>query len=93
MSLSATIKAIRLRRGWSQRQLGKRMGVPRTYCSKCETGKTTPTLGSLRRIAAGLEVSVAELLSGTQQRRDDQVRDLISDPFLSQIIPHMSMFE
>jgi len=80
---------IRLRRGWSQQQLAARMRVPRTHCSKCETGKTSPTLRSLRRIADALNVTVSELLSGTERTRQDEVRSLVSDAFLAEFLPFL----
>src|SRR6185503_900481 len=50
--------------GLSQRQLAGRMAVPRTYVSKIENEKATPTLSSLERLARALEVTVPDLLSG-----------------------------
>ena len=87
VGLAATIKAIRLRKGFSQRELATRLGVPRTYCSKCETGRTTPTLHSLERLARGLEVTVSELLGGVENRRADLVRELVADPYIAEMLP------
>ena len=64
LNLAASIRAMRLRNGLSQRQLAGRMSVPRTYVSKIENEKATPTLSSLERLARALEVSVPDLLSG-----------------------------
>ena len=69
------------------------MGVPRTYASKVECGKTSPTLRSLRRIAAGLEVSVSELLSGREQKRDDEIRELVADPYVAEMLPFTSKLD
>jgi len=54
------------------------MGTPRTYVSKIENQKATPTLKSLERVARGLGVSVTELLSGGERARQDHVGDFLS---------------
>ena len=64
LNLATSIRSLRLRNGLSQRQLAGRMGVPRTYVSKIENEKATPTLSSLERLARALEVTVPDLLSG-----------------------------
>src|SRR5438132_3623809 len=58
MQVAGAIRALRLRGGMSQRQLALRMNVPRTYVSKLENDKATPTLSSLDRLARALEVGV-----------------------------------
>src|SRR5260370_7841319 len=47
LNLAASIRAMRLRNGLSQRQLAGRMSVPRTYVSKLKNHKPTPPLPSL----------------------------------------------
>src|SRR5580698_5811682 len=51
LNLATSIRSLRLRGGLSQRQLAGRMSVPRTYVSKIENEKATPTLSSLERLA------------------------------------------
>ena len=53
VQVAQAIRSLRLRGGLSQRQLALRMGVPRTYVSKIENEKATPTLSSLARLADG----------------------------------------
>ncbi len=72
LNLATSIRSLRLRNGLSQRQLAGRMSVPRTYVSKIENEKATPTLSSLERLARALEVSVPELLSGGETSRQDE---------------------
>ena len=52
----------RLRAGLSQPQLGRLLGVPRTYVSKLENGKATPTVASLIKVAEGLGTTVGKVL-------------------------------
>ena len=58
LQLASSIRSLRLRIGLSQRQLAMRMNVPRTYVSKIENEKATPTLSSLERLARALEVTI-----------------------------------
>ncbi len=79
-----------LRNGLSQRQLALRMSVPRTYVSKIENEKATPTLSSLERLAKALEVSVPDLLSGGERNRQEEVRELMEDQFVAEVLPYLS---
>src|SRR6266446_8243657 len=86
LNLAASIRAIRLRNGLSQRQLAGRMSVPRTYVSKIENEKATPTLSSLERLARALEVSVPDVLRECGQSREEDVRTLLADPFIMELM-------
>lgn len=90
LNLAASIRSLRLRNGLSQRQLATRMAVPRTYVSKIENEKATPTLSSLERLARALEVTVPDLLSGGERNRQEEVRELMQDQFIAEILPFVS---
>ena len=90
LNLAHSIRSLRLRNGMSQRQLALRMAVPRTYVSKIENEKATPTLSSLERLARALEVSVPMLLSGGERNRQEEVRELMEDSFVSEVMPYLS---
>ncbi|MGA9355946.1 MAG: helix-turn-helix transcriptional regulator [Terriglobales bacterium] len=90
LHLAQSIRALRLRNGMSQRQLALRMSVPRTYVSKIENEKATPTLSSLERLARALEVSVPNLLSGGERSRQEEVRELMEDQFVADVLPFVS---
>jgi transcriptional regulator with XRE-family HTH domain len=90
LHLASSIRSMRLRNGLSQRQLALRMSVPRTYVSKIENEKATPTLSSLERLARALEVTVPDLLSGGERNRQDEVRDLMQDQFIAEMLPFVS---
>jgi transcriptional regulator with XRE-family HTH domain len=87
LKIALSIRTLRQRSGLSQRQLALRMQVPRTYVSKIENEKATPTLSSLERLAKALEVTLPDLLTGGQPSREEQLRDLTSDPFLAELLP------
>jgi transcriptional regulator with XRE-family HTH domain len=87
LNLASSIRTLRLRSGLSQRQLAGRMSVPRTYVSKIENEKATPTLSSLERLARALEVTVPDLLSGGERNRQEEIRDLVKDQFIADLVP------
>src|ERR1039458_2566474 len=80
VQVATAIRSLRLRAGLSQRQLALRMGVPRTYVSKIENEKATPTLSSLGRLAAALEVSIPDLLRECGPSREDEINELLAEP-------------
>lgn len=90
LNLATSIRSLRLRNGLSQRQLATRMSVPRTYVSKVENEKATPTLSSLTRLARALEVTVPDLLSGSERNRQEEIRELIEDQFIAELLPFVS---
>jgi transcriptional regulator with XRE-family HTH domain len=93
LQIALAIRSLRLRSGLSQRQLALRMQVPRTYVSKIENDKATPTLSSLERLAKALEVTVPELLNGGTPSREQLMRELLADEFITQLLPFVSKLD
>jgi len=87
LQIAQAIRSLRQRAGLSQRQLAMRMQVPRTYVSKIENEKATPTLSSLERLANALQVKLPDLLMGGQPSREEQMRELMGDSFLAELMP------
>jgi transcriptional regulator with XRE-family HTH domain len=86
VQVAQAIRNLRLQHGLSQRQLALRMGVPRTYVSKIENEKATPTLSSLARLADALTVSVPDLLTAAcSPSRQAEIDDLLGDPFIAEM--------
>src|SRR5437588_12528578 len=90
LQLASSIRSLRHRNGLSQRQLALRMSVPRTYVSKIENEKATPTLSSLERLARALEVTVPDLLNGGERTRQEEIRELVEDNFIAEMLPFLS---
>src|SRR5260221_9718881 len=90
LQVASAIRMLRQKAGLSQRQLALRMSVPRTYVSKIENEKAMPTLSSLQRLATALEASRADLLKGSCRNRQEEVRELMEDPFVSEMLPFVS---
>jgi len=93
LQIAAAIRMLRQKSGLSQRQLALRMQVPRTYVSKIENEKAVPTLSSLQRLATALEVGVADLLKGTNRTLEDEIGDLVQDPFISEVMPFLAKLD
>src|SRR5437868_8488667 len=90
LQVAYAIRSLRHRFGLSQRQLALRMQVPRTYVSKIENEKATPTLSSLERLARALEVNISDLLTGTGATREDEIQELMKDEFIAELVPFVS---
>jgi transcriptional regulator with XRE-family HTH domain len=93
VQVARAVKDLRRTNGLSQRELAGRMGVPRTYISKIENEKATPTLGSLDRLAAALGVHVCVLLRDEHTRQQEEASVLMSDAFLSELLPFMRQLD
>jgi transcriptional regulator with XRE-family HTH domain len=89
IQIALAIRSLRRRSGLSQRQLAGRMQVPRTYVSKIENEKATPTLSSLLRLATALEVTIPDLLRGDGRAREDEIAALAGDPFIAEVAPYI----
>jgi transcriptional regulator with XRE-family HTH domain len=61
MSLGQRIKALRAERALQQRQLAEKAGLTPSLVSQIESGRLTPSLHTLGKIAAALGVSIASL--------------------------------
>jgi CheY-like chemotaxis protein/DNA-binding Xre family transcriptional regulator len=59
--IGSWIRSHRSERGLSQEELAQRAGLHRTYISDLERGARNPTLDSLDRLAAALDISIASL--------------------------------
>ncbi len=56
-----TVKELRRRRGWNQRDLAKASGVGQDTISSMESGRHEPRPSTLRKIAGALGVEIEEL--------------------------------
>jgi transcriptional regulator with XRE-family HTH domain len=93
LQVARAVRDLRLERNLSQRQLAGRMGVPRTYISKIENGKATPTLSSLERLANALEVDICKLVNDARSRRNEETANIFADPFLAEIAPYVALMD
>ena len=59
---SENVMALRRKQGWSQEELGSRLGVSRQTVSKWESGQTTPELEKLVAMAELFQISIDRLV-------------------------------
>jgi DNA-binding XRE family transcriptional regulator len=63
-----SLASFRLQKGWSQKQLAERAQTSQPYIARLENGGVDPQVGTLRRIAVALGVSVATLIEALPER-------------------------
>jgi len=92
------VKALREAMGLSLRDLAERSGVSAPMLSQVERGETSPTLASATKIAAGLELTLSQLLrldeggnvfviradQRRRQRRDGHTLEQLTPPLPGQ---------
>jgi len=69
MALGQRIKALRTERALQQRQLAEKAGLTPSLLSQIESGRLTPSLHTLGKLAGGLGVSIASLFEATPNGR------------------------
>jgi transcriptional regulator with XRE-family HTH domain len=68
-TLGARIKALRSERSLQQRQLAEKAGLTPSMVSQIESGRLTPSLPTLGKLAAALGVPIASLFESTPHGR------------------------
>lgn len=61
MNIAAKLLSLRSSKGFSQGDVEKRTGLLRCYLSRVENGHTIPSLETLERLAAALEIEMYQL--------------------------------
>jgi transcriptional regulator with XRE-family HTH domain len=56
--------------GLTQEQLSLRTELHQRWISNVETGKRNPSYASIRRLAAGLDITASELIASAEQVED-----------------------
>lgn len=62
IKLGKNLKRIRAKKGISQGDIARSLGVSRGYVSNIENGKTNPTLATIVRLAKAVGVSSDQLI-------------------------------
>jgi transcriptional regulator with XRE-family HTH domain len=62
--LGATVRALRLKRGWSQDVFADKTGLHRAHVGEIERGESNVTLQTLKTIADTLGCRIADLVKG-----------------------------
>lgn len=70
-ALGLAVKARREELKLTQEQLANDTKLHQRWISNIETGKRNPSYASLRRLAAGLDLTTSELIAQGEQIEDD----------------------
>ena len=70
MNIGATIRTYRLQKGMSQGDIEKRTGLLRCYLSRVEKGHTVPSLDTLQKIAASLDLELSQFFAEQKVGKD-----------------------
>jgi transcriptional regulator with XRE-family HTH domain len=60
--LGANVRALRLKKGWSQDVLADKSGLHRAHLGEVERGESNVTIQTLKILAATLEVRIVDLM-------------------------------
>ena len=60
--LGQNLKRIRIEKGISQGDIVRKLGMPKSFVSNIENGKTNPTLATIAKLAKALGVKIEELI-------------------------------
>jgi transcriptional regulator with XRE-family HTH domain len=85
--IGTTIRAQRLQKGLSQGDIERKTGLLRCYLSRVENGHTVPSLETLSKIAAALDVPITHFFAENPLDRQLNAQKLSDDElrFLNQI--------
>jgi transcriptional regulator with XRE-family HTH domain len=63
LDIGASLKAVRKLKGLSQRELAKRAGVTNSTISMIEKNSVSPSVSSLKKVLAGIPISLVDFFS------------------------------
>ena len=69
VALGRAVRELRHERGWTLEDLAAEAGLHWTYVGGIERGERNPSWENVVKLAAGLQVSVAELATRAERRR------------------------
>ncbi|MBO8128787.1 MAG: repressor LexA [Peptococcaceae bacterium] len=81
MQVGEIIKQVRSAQGLSQRALARSSGLSPQYISDIEKGRAKPSLNSLEKMAAALQIPVAHLL----RSKDTTTEEVVEVPLLGRV--------
>src|ERR1035437_2036977 len=87
LKIGTSIRAFRLQKGLSQRDIEKKTGLLRCYLSRVENGHTVPSLDTLSKIARALDLPITQFFADDSQGKLPNLQKLSDEElrFLNQI--------
>ena len=77
MAIGDRIRAIRTKKGMTQKQLGEKCGMADSAIRKYESGRITPKIETVNKIAKALEVSTVEILDAFIPNKAREAMDAV----------------
>ena len=60
--ITPSIAQLRLKKGWSQAELARRMGTSQPHIARLELGKVDPQISTVKKLAGTLGITVADMV-------------------------------
>lgn len=79
MEIGNQIKALRLRKGATQKQMAQHFGITEQAISKWENGASVPDIGMLPGLSAYFGVSIDELFALSDKTRMERIQNMLWD--------------
>lgn len=79
MEIGNQIKALRLRKGATQKQMAQHFGITEQAISKWENGASVPDIGMLPELSAYFGVSIDELFALSDKTRMERIQNMLWD--------------
>ena len=76
VAFGENIRKLRLSRAFSQQELAARCGLSADALRRLELGRISPSLDTLSKLAAGLDLSLTTLFTTFETRQRDEVAEL-----------------
>lgn len=76
-NIGLRIRSFRQQKKMSFRELAKRANVSHSFIADIESGRSNPSIDTLKSLSQALDVSVIELIEGTDKISDQEVKKLI----------------
>ena len=73
MGFGKNINRLRKKQGYSQEELGEKIGVTRQTISKWELEQTSPSLNDLNKIAEFFSVKIDDLISEESEEKNSNI--------------------
>ena len=74
------VRVLRRERGLTQQELGRKSGLSRSFLSQVENGNRVPSLSSLTRISAALDVMPIDVLVRDEQEISEKNENRTQTP-------------
>lgn len=94
MTVGERIKELRTERGWSQKTLGEKCDpiMDAAYIRRIESGKSSPTANTMKRLALALEVRLVDLFDFDEIEKENMLTPDMADS-LCEYIAHKKKYE